>query len=1055
MTVSEGLDSTSPTGSSSSKSAPNKAALRDRPAFLTARAAPDAPIPAPPRRDSITSIPKPVVDYSQFMEKIKANPHARVVSYEHTASLNTLGPPGQPVEGDMVGPGNESERSVAMANAESDTIGGTRSVRFASSGDPKRTVAATLEESSSGTMAHEVQIANPEPQSILKSAAVPSPVDLHALSNSYSYSDSGSEGLSDYDDDTEEGSVSDEYGSEPESDREGHSLQERTNGGIATRGGRSQGRVSRSRVEAGESEDESAQLSGGESTDDQSPAQLSEPILQENESKAQLEDVTVDDYEDMDGLLVTLDRFIRKNRYSRSMNSGPLTPSLAALQSIKTKSAPSWAVEANERDAAKIQQLKGLQRTKSIKEETILEQVPLPVTDDKRSMIMAKLTEANVKKITTRIYIEDARSFKTLLLTSLMSADQIIHDVVTKFHLEKSPNWTLFELCNDLGIERPLRDWEIVTDVISAWDAGTSINAIVMKKYGYRDTVSPKAVAGKYPRVQGWMHMEVKPGKWQRKFFVLREASIYYYKDANQSGSESLFCGLGNYDVYTLSQRRKKTPTQFCFALRSTDSISYFENKKDYVRYLCVEKQERLYDWVLAIRLARSEKTFADFPELFEDYDEISAKAWRRRQGDSVGKSARERIDPKQVESAEGGSQGDLGQDHTRLARRTASPEPLLQFGTVNNNVGHPDVRRSSEPDARRSATRRKSHRRRASSEHDDDEPLLVRQMRQKTALLAEDEEREGGLVSRRATRPSRKMTDREDVTSQSEREVDVARRKTRSTRRVPDVRDDVSYAACYLKLLDHLIFTCSPSERESDVSLMRRPTTTRSSNYRSTDDVAAKRRSPPSPPKPLLSFATDDKERDKDRDTDRERERELERKREKMRDREHRREKSRRGDRPGGSVRERNRERDKDREKDRELDRYKDERNPDRDHRDRNDEGNRSSAHRSRYGSGTAIGGGSTSTLVQQISDPKRSEAIASPRDSVRRRSDHREDRVQRSSTTRHRHREKSGMHSSRRADEDGALTVPIVESVVVASLNLVEGVEDAQIAIMYIDPE
>ncbi|KNC98828.1 uncharacterized protein SPPG_05804 [Spizellomyces punctatus DAOM BR117] len=1002
MTISEGLDSKSPTGSSPSKSAPNKVALGDLPAFLTARTAPDAPIPAPPRRDSITSLPKPVVDYSQFMEQLKANPHARVVSYEHTASLDTLGPPGQLVEGGMVGPGNASERSMALANTENDTIGGTRSVRFASSGDPKRTVAATLEESLSGTLAHEVQISHPEPQSILKSATVPSPVDLHALTNSYSYSDSGSEGLSDYDDDTEEGSVSDEYGSEPESDREGHSLQERTSGGIATRGGRSQGRVSRHRGETVESEDESVLISGGESADDQSPAQLSEPVLQENESKAQLEDVTVDDYEDMDGLLVTLDRFIRKNRYSRSMNSVALSPSLAALQSIKTKGAPSWAVEANEREVSKIQPLKGLQRIKSIKEETMSEQVTLPVTDDKRNMIMAKLTEANVKKITTRIYIEDARSFKTLLLTSLMSADQIVHDVVTKFHLEKSPNWTLFELCNDLGIERPLRDWEIVTDVISAWDAGTSINAIVMKKYGYRDTVSPKAVAGKYPRVQGWMHMEVKPGKWQRKFFVLREASIYYYKDANQSGSESLFCGLGNYDVYTLSQRRKKTPTQFCFALRSTNSISYFENKKDYVRYLCVEKQERLYDWVLAIRLARSEKTFADFPELFEDYDEISAKAWRRRQGDSLGKSARERIDPKQVEGAEGGSQGDLGQDHTRLARRAASPEPLLQFGTVNNNISHPEVRRSAEPDAGRSSTRRKSHRRRASSENDDDEPLLVRQMRQKTALIAEDGERDGGLVSRRATRPSRKVTDREDVTSQSEREVDVARRKTRSTRRVPDD---------------------SPSERESDVGLMRRPTTTRSSNYRSTDDVVAKRRSPPSPPKPLLSFAADDKERDKDRDTDRERERELEWKREKVRDREHKRERSRRGDRPGGSVRERNRERDKDREKDRELDRNKDERNPDRDHRDRNDEGNRSSGHRSRYGSGTAIGGGSTSTLVQQISDSQRSEAIASPRDSVRRRSDHRDDRVQRSSTTRHRHREKSSTHSSRRADEDGVL--------------------------------
>ncbi|KAJ3298930.1 hypothetical protein HDU76_006413, partial [Blyttiomyces sp. JEL0837] len=79
---------------------------------------------------------------------------------------------------------------------------------------------------------------------------------------------------------------------------------------------------------------------------------------------------------------------------------------------------------------------------------------------DTMSLVLSKLSEANVKKITTRIYIEDARNFKTMVLTSLMTADQVIANVVQKFRIEPSPDWTLFELSNDLGIERPLRDWE-------------------------------------------------------------------------------------------------------------------------------------------------------------------------------------------------------------------------------------------------------------------------------------------------------------------------------------------------------------------------------------------------------------------------------------------------------------------------------------------------------------------------------------------------------------------------------------------------------------------
>ena len=51
-------------------------------------------------------------------------------------------------------------------------------------------------------------------------------------------------------------------------------------------------------------------------------------------------------------------------------------------------------------------------------------------------------------------------------------------------------------LVNRFYIERPLRDWEIVTQVLSCWDAA-SVNAIVMKKYPYRNTISPKVIQAK------------------------------------------------------------------------------------------------------------------------------------------------------------------------------------------------------------------------------------------------------------------------------------------------------------------------------------------------------------------------------------------------------------------------------------------------------------------------------------------------------------------------------------------------------------------------------
>ncbi|KAJ3037479.1 hypothetical protein HDV00_001654 [Rhizophlyctis rosea] len=575
-----------------------------------------------------------------------------------------------------------------------------------------------------------------------------------------------------------------------------------------------------------------------------------------------LENVTLEDYDDMDGLLDILDKYIKRNRFSRALSGAPL-PDIANLTTSTKR--PDW-LEGVVESASDSRSSEDASRSSRGKER----EDDLETKQAKARAIMAKLNEAN---ITTRIYIEDARTFKTLLLTSLMSADQIIEDVVTKFHLDVSPDWTLFELCNDYGVERPLRDWEIVTDVISAWDATTSINAIVMKKYAYRDTLSPRSLAGRYPRVQGWMYMEMKPGKWNRRFFVLRDSNIYYYKDANNGSSETLFCSLASYDIYTLSQRRKKSPTQFCFALRSTNSVTYFENKEDYVKFLCVEKQERLYDWVLALRLAKSEKTFEDFPEMFEDYD-LSSKARRRR-----GVKARTAWSPTR-------GRQDVDEHKGRRALSPVAGEPLLKFAPS-------ELSQSSQP-TRRPTVHTKVRK-------DPNEEVLS------------PSEKEG--LKRSNTRGHRRLIDDELLSpSNSEREDAERRRRNRTLLNVTTEEvispseSDVPKRSRPRRGIETPEEALSPSEREGDNYFQTR--------QRSGDVVTS--------PKPLLTFddhpgGTDARDREREREKERERERERRRGREE-REREHaRREGGEGNSRNGGGDRDRERERERRREREKE----------------------------------------------------------------------------------------------------------------------------------------
>ncbi|KAJ3319514.1 hypothetical protein HDV06_006247 [Boothiomyces sp. JEL0866] len=240
------------------------------------------------------------------------------------------------------------------------------------------------------------------------------------------------------------------------------------------------------------------------------------------------------------------------------------------------------------------------QREQSLREEEKLDRLE---DERRRKESITEKKDVNMKKITCRIFIENAGNFTTKVLTSLMQASTVVEDISANL---QGDNWALFEIITEFGIERPLRNWEIVTDVMSTWDTEAN-NAIVLKKYGYINSLSPASLKGRYPRIQGYMYFETKIGKWSKKFFILNDYKLCYYADGTNSGPEVVFCDLSQFDVYTLMRPRKKSITDFCFALKSDLNSSFFQDINDSAKFVCVEKPERLADWCLALRLAKSE----------------------------------------------------------------------------------------------------------------------------------------------------------------------------------------------------------------------------------------------------------------------------------------------------------------------------------------------------------------------------------------------------------------------------------------------------------------
>ncbi|RUS24493.1 hypothetical protein BC938DRAFT_473499 [Jimgerdemannia flammicorona] len=237
--------------------------------------------------------------------------------------------------------------------------------------------------------------------------------------------------------------------------------------------------------------------------------------------------------------------------------------------------------------------------------------------DERMRAAIAKLQEASIRRVTMRVYINDARNFKTLQLTSLMTTAMIIDHLKKRSMLDDEDDWALFELANDHGVERPLREWEIVTDVIHTWEAEK--NALLAKKYAYKVSLTSQSVLNNtYPKLFGWLHHEYKKNKWQKRFFYVKDNGIYYAKDTKYMG-ETLLCALEQYDVYTLTRTLKKAPTKFQFALKSQDRARSHDNPDDYLHFLCSDHLEKMKDWVLSIRSARSQIQYERNPDRVKD----------------------------------------------------------------------------------------------------------------------------------------------------------------------------------------------------------------------------------------------------------------------------------------------------------------------------------------------------------------------------------------------------------------------------------------------------
>ncbi|KAL8812032.1 MAG: hypothetical protein Q9223_001351 [Gallowayella weberi] len=149
----------------------------------------------------------------------------------------------------------------------------------------------------------------------------------------------------------------------------------------------------------------------------------------------------------------------------------------------------------------------------------------------------------------------------------------------------------MLESFRPLGLERPLRRYEHIRDVLNSWD-DDSQNTLVIESSstgGNDDDLDVKHVPKIQPDDASFsLYHSQRPGQWDKRVIMVRsDGQMLVAK--SEGGEFSNICHLSDFDIYipTARQMAKKIrpPKRICFAVKSQQKSNMFVSTVNFVHF--------------------------------------------------------------------------------------------------------------------------------------------------------------------------------------------------------------------------------------------------------------------------------------------------------------------------------------------------------------------------------------------------------------------------------------------------------------------------------------
>lgn len=145
-----------------------------------------------------------------------------------------------------------------------------------------------------------------------------------------------------------------------------------------------------------------------------------------------------------------------------------------------------------------------------------------------------------------------------------------------------------------VSVQRPLRMYEHVRDVMNSWDNDTQNDLeIVNAAYASHDRatlLSSQVPDDKPEGMSCFVYYSSRPGKWNKKYVTLRtDGQLVMAKNETAKDQDNI-CHMSDFDIYKpteLKLKKIKPPKSFCYAVKSQQKSNIFSDESRYVHFFC------------------------------------------------------------------------------------------------------------------------------------------------------------------------------------------------------------------------------------------------------------------------------------------------------------------------------------------------------------------------------------------------------------------------------------------------------------------------------------